>query len=137
MGIRGDTMVHADLVRQGDAQLAMCLPNVRSQELFRTLHEDAREPRRGVMGQSPIGDTRHAHGVLCQPSGRAARLRLVEGAIVLGRTYLVQYTDGRGQAQTERGRLVALDQEGFVVLEVNGKHVLIPKARIDALVEVE
>jgi hypothetical protein len=56
---------------------------------------------------------------------------------VLGRTYLVQYTDGRGQAQTERGRLVALDQDGFVVLEVNGKHVLIPKGRVDALVEVE
>jgi hypothetical protein len=59
------------------------------------------------------------------------------GANVLGRIYLVMYTDGRGQAQTERGSLVALDQEGFVVLEVNGKHVLIPKARIDALVEVE
>jgi hypothetical protein len=57
--------------------------------------------------------------------------------VVLGRTYLVTYTDGRGQAQTERGRLVALDQEGFVVLELNGKHLLIPKARIDALVEVE
>jgi hypothetical protein len=56
---------------------------------------------------------------------------------VLGRTYLVQYTDGRGQSQTERGQLVALDQEGFVVLEVNGKHLLVPKARIDALVEVE
>jgi hypothetical protein len=59
------------------------------------------------------------------------------GANVLGRTYLVMYTDGRGQAQTERGSLVALDQEGFVVLEVHGKYVLIPKARIDALVEVE
>jgi hypothetical protein len=57
--------------------------------------------------------------------------------IVLGRTYLVTYTDGRGQAQTERGRLVALDQEGFVVLEVNGKYYLIPKVRVDALVEVE
>jgi hypothetical protein len=31
---------------------------------------------------------------------------------VLGRTYLVMYTDGRGQAQIERGRLVSLDQEG-------------------------
>jgi hypothetical protein len=59
------------------------------------------------------------------------------GMIVLGRTYLVTYTDGRGQAQTERGQLVALDQEGCVVLEVNGKHLLIPNARVDALVEVE
>jgi hypothetical protein len=30
-----------------------------------------------------------------------------------------------------------LDQEGFVVLEVHGKHLLVPKARIDALLEVE
>jgi hypothetical protein len=57
--------------------------------------------------------------------------------IMLGRTYLLMYTDGRGQSQTERGRLVSLDQEGFVVLEVDGKHLLVPKARIDALVEVE
>jgi hypothetical protein len=35
------------------------------------------------------------------------------------------------------GSQVALDQDGFVVLEVNGKHLLIPKARIDTLVEVE
>ena len=56
---------------------------------------------------------------------------------MLGRTYLVMYTDGRGQAQTERGRLVALDQDGFVVLEVNGKHLLVHKARVDALIEVE
>jgi hypothetical protein len=56
---------------------------------------------------------------------------------VLDRTYLVMYTDGRGHAQTERGRLVALDQDGFVVLEVNGKYLLVPKARVDALVEIE
>jgi very-short-patch-repair endonuclease len=59
------------------------------------------------------------------------------GVFVLGRMYLVMYTDGRGHGQTERGRLVALDQEGFVVLEVNSKHVLIPKARVHALVETE
>jgi hypothetical protein len=59
------------------------------------------------------------------------------GVLVLGRIYLVMYTDGRGQAQTERGRLVALDQDGFVVLEANGKHLLVLKARVDALVEAE
>jgi hypothetical protein len=32
---------------------------------------------------------------------------------------------------------VALDQDGCVVLEVNGKHLLIPHARVDALIEVE
>jgi hypothetical protein len=56
---------------------------------------------------------------------------------MLGRTYVVQHTDGRGQAQTERGRLVSVDQEGFVLLEVNAKHLLVPKARVDALIEVE
>ena len=56
---------------------------------------------------------------------------------VLGRTYLMTYTDGRGQVQTERGRLVTLDQDGFVVLEVNGKYLLVPQVRVDALVEVE
>jgi hypothetical protein len=56
---------------------------------------------------------------------------------MLGRTYLMTYTDGRGQAHTERVCVVALDQDGFVVLQVNGKHLLVPKARIDALLEVE
>jgi hypothetical protein len=60
-----------------------------------------------------------------------------KGANMLGRTSLVMNTDGRGQEQTERGRLVTLDQDGFVVLEVNGKHLLVPKARIDALDEVD
>jgi hypothetical protein len=46
-------------------------------------------------------------------------------------------TDGRGQAQPERGQLVTLDQDGFVMLEMNGKHLFLPKARIDALLEVE
>lgn len=49
---------------------------------------------------------------------------------MLGRTYLMTYTDGRAQAQTERGRLVTLDQEGFAVLGVDGKHLLVPKTRI-------
>jgi hypothetical protein len=74
--------------------------------------------------------------MLCQPSGPTVS-EAGGGATVLGRTYLVMYTDGRGQSQTERGRLVALDREGFVVLEVNGKYLLVPKARVDALVEVE
>jgi hypothetical protein len=58
------------------------------------------------------------------------------GVLVLGRTDLRMYTDGRGQAQAERGRLVTLDQDVFVVVEVNGKHLRVPKARVDALVEV-
>jgi hypothetical protein len=86
--------------------------------------------------QASMGHKSHAGGALCQPSGRTV-IEAGGGVIVLGRTYLVMYTDGRGQAQTERGQLIALDQEGFVALEVNGKHLLVPKARIDALVEVE
>jgi hypothetical protein len=47
------------------------------------------------------------------------------------------YTDGRGEARTEQVQPVALDHERFVVLEVNGKQLLVPKAPIDTLVEVE
>jgi hypothetical protein len=78
-----------------------------------------------------------ASDAACSVSRAVTRRARRGGAIVLGRTYLVMYTDGRGQSQTERGRLVALDQEGFVLLEVNGKYLLVPRARIDALVEVE
>jgi hypothetical protein len=74
-----------------------------------------------------------APGVAEEPHGEPGS----GGVIVLGRTYLMTYTDGRGQAQTERGRLVTLDQQGFVVLEVNERHLLVPKARVDALIEVE
>lgn len=56
---------------------------------------------------------------------------------MLGRTHLVTDTDGRGQAQTQRGSLVVPDQDGFVVREAHGKHLLIPKARIDVLLEIE
>jgi hypothetical protein len=59
------------------------------------------------------------------------------GVIVLGRTDLVLDTGGRGQAHTKPGRMVALGQEGFVALEVNSKHLLVPKARVDALDEVD
>jgi hypothetical protein len=32
---------------------------------------------------------------------------------------------------------VALDQDGCMVLEVNGKHLLVPKACVNAVIEVE
>jgi hypothetical protein len=56
---------------------------------------------------------------------------------VRGQTYLVMSIDGRGQAQIERRHPVSADQDGLVVLEMEGKHLRIPKARIDALVEVD
>ena len=42
-----------------------------------------------------------------------------------------------GQGQPGRGCVVALDREGFMVLEVDGTHVLSPKARMNTLVETE
>jgi hypothetical protein len=59
------------------------------------------------------------------------------GANVLSRTSLVRCTDGRGQVQTELGSLAVLDEDGLLVLEVNGQHLRIPNARLDRLVEVE
>jgi hypothetical protein len=58
------------------------------------------------------------HGLLAEGSHGK---QTAGGMTMLGRTYLVQYTDGRGQSQTERGSLVALDQEGFVVLVCGAK----------------
>jgi hypothetical protein len=57
--------------------------------------------------------------------------------IVRGQTYLVMSIGGRGQAQIERPHPVSAAQEGLVVLEMEGEHLRIPKARIDALAEVD
>jgi hypothetical protein len=56
--------------------------------------------------------------------------------IGLGRTYLVMYSDGREQAQIE-GALGRAGQQRSLVLEVNGRYLLVPKAQVDMLVEVE
>jgi hypothetical protein len=57
--------------------------------------------------------------------------------IVRGQTYLVMSIDGRGQAQIEHRHPVSAAQDGLVVLQMEGKHLLIPEVRIDALVEVD
>jgi micrococcal nuclease len=44
----GDTMLNAELVRQGYAQVATFPPNVKYQELFLKLQREAREDRRGL-----------------------------------------------------------------------------------------
>jgi micrococcal nuclease len=44
----GDTMLDAELVRQGYAQVATFPPNVKYQELFRTLQRESQEANRGV-----------------------------------------------------------------------------------------
>jgi hypothetical protein len=57
--------------------------------------------------------------------------------IVRGQTYVVMSLDGLGQAQIERRYPVGADQDRLVMLEMEGKHLLIPQARVDALVEVD
>jgi micrococcal nuclease len=47
----GDTMVNAELVRQGYAQVATFPPNVKYQERFLALQREAREARRGLWGR--------------------------------------------------------------------------------------
>ncbi len=44
----GDTMVNAELVRQGYAQVMTVPPNVRHQDLFVKLQREAREANRGL-----------------------------------------------------------------------------------------
>ena len=57
--------------------------------------------------------------------------------IMRGQTYVMMSIDRRGQAQFERRHPVSADQDGLVVLEMEGKRLRIPQARIDALVEVD
>jgi micrococcal nuclease len=47
----GDLMVNAELVRQGYAQVATFPPNVRYQDRFRALQQEAREAQRGLWRQ--------------------------------------------------------------------------------------
>jgi micrococcal nuclease len=46
----GDTMLNAELVRQGYAQVATFPPNVKYQELFVKLQREARKAGRGLWG---------------------------------------------------------------------------------------
>jgi micrococcal nuclease len=46
----GETMINAELVRLGYAQVMTIPPNVRHQSLFLKLQRDAREARRGLWG---------------------------------------------------------------------------------------
>ena len=51
-----DTMVNAELVRRGVAQVMTVPPNVRHQPLFLKLQREAREARRGLWGEpAPAG----------------------------------------------------------------------------------
>lgn len=47
----GDTMVNAELIRRGYAQVMTIPPNVKYQELFLNLQREAREQKRGLWGE--------------------------------------------------------------------------------------
>lgn len=51
----GATMINAELVRQGDVQVAMVPPNMRYAESFRQLKHEALEAGRGLCGQETAG----------------------------------------------------------------------------------
>lgn len=51
----GGTMVNAELLRRGYAQVMTVPPNVRYQDLFLRLERDARAARRGLWRGAPVG----------------------------------------------------------------------------------
>ena len=65
----GDTMVNAEMVRRGYAQVMTVPPNVRHQTLFLTLQREAREAGRGLWQQG--SSVRGGGGV--RPPVRSAR----------------------------------------------------------------
>lgn len=54
-----------------------------------------------------------------------------------GRDYEVEYRDGGGAVQKAEGELISTDEGGFVVIERNGKRVLIKKDLVDIMREKE
>lgn len=55
----------------------------------------------------------------------------------VGRDYEVEHRDGKGVVQKAEGELISLDEQGFVVLEKNGKRIIIRKDLIDIMREQE
>lgn len=54
-----------------------------------------------------------------------------------GKIYDVIHTDAQGvQGEIKKARLVNLDDNGFVVLEKNGKLILIPKDKVHRMDQV-
>jgi micrococcal nuclease len=54
----GDTMVNAEMVRRGYAQVMTVPPNVRHQSLFLTLQREARDADRGLWRRVDAASTR-------------------------------------------------------------------------------
>lgn len=53
----------------------------------------------------------------------------------LGKDYDVEYTNGIRTPLREEGKLISLDENGFVVLDREGRRVLIRKDSIDRMVQ--
>jgi hypothetical protein len=51
--------------------------------------------------------------------------------LTTGKTYEVEYTNDANKTCKQQGRLISLDEEGFVVLEKDGNRILINKERVD------
>jgi hypothetical protein len=53
-----------------------------------------------------------------------------------GRSYEVEHRTAGGGVQKVEGELISLDENGFVVIEKNGKRILIKKELVDILREM-
>ena len=58
---------------------------------------------------------------------------------IRNKIYEVICTDGTGMQHKKRWKIIALDKDSFTVFEDpnNSKRILIPKHRIDEIIEVE
>lgn len=54
-----------------------------------------------------------------------------------GRDYEFEYRDAGGAVQKVEGELISLDEAGFVVIESNGKRIIIKKDLVDIMREKE
>lgn len=61
----------------------------------------------------------------------SAELRITD------RIYEVIYTDVNGEEKKKEGKLLSADENGFVVLERDGKYILIPKDRVGEMEQID
>jgi hypothetical protein len=59
-------------------------------------------------------------------------------AMVHDRDFTIYYADRKDNIVVVRGKMLSTDHDGFVVLtDKNGKMILIPKDRVDRMIEGE
>jgi micrococcal nuclease len=80
----GETMVNAELVRLGYAQVMTVPPNVRHQALFLKLQREARDARRGLWRQAEQADEKGPSASLA-PSATRSTYREYASRAALGR----------------------------------------------------